>query len=421
MTTAAVQSNTSSQQYQEVSKRCEEALLKHLQYCRENNWAGYDPYDALNSGLFKSLPFLNHRIPRLILTQLLKRSPVNFRAFMFMPKTQNPKALALFLSAFLKLSTKQLPDQDSLVDYMIERLIELRSPGEKYWTWGYSFPWQGRGVLVPRGTANLVCTTFVAGGLLDAYEKRQDTRCLDMAMSATDYILNELYWEEGKECGFCYPLPSIRSKVHNANFLAAALFCRIYRLTGEKKYLGPALKAARYSAAKQEADGSWFYGEHPTQKFIDNFHTGYDLSGLQSISRDLETTEFDERIRRGFEFYRSTFFLKDGSVKYFHDRIYPLDTHCISQAIITLVDFKDLDPGNIPLACSVFRWCMDHMWDDRGFFYYRILRFCTIRTSYMRWTQVWMFLALATLLRESGIGAQDANPGVLSPVAVERR
>jgi hypothetical protein len=64
---------------------------------------------------------------------------------------------------------------------------------------------------------------------------------------------------------------------------------------------------------------------------------------------------------------------------------------------------------------------MDHMWDDRGFFYYRILRFCTIRTSYMRWTQVWMFLALATLLRESGIGAQDANPGVLSPVAVERR
>jgi hypothetical protein len=32
-----------------------------------------------------------------------------------------------------------------------------------------------------------------------------------------------------------------------------------------------------------------------------------------------------------------------------------------------------------------------------------------------------MFLALATLLRDSGIGAQDANPAVLTPVAVERR
>ena len=28
-----------------------------LAYCRANDWAGYDPYDALNSELFKALPF----------------------------------------------------------------------------------------------------------------------------------------------------------------------------------------------------------------------------------------------------------------------------------------------------------------------------------------------------------------------------
>jgi len=44
---------------------------------------------------------------------------------------------------------------------------------------------------------------------------------------------------------------------------------------------------------------------------------------------------------------------------------------------------------------------MDHMWDDRGFFYYRVLRLCTIRTSYMRWSQAWMLLALSTMLGES--------------------
>jgi len=93
----------------------------------------------------------------------------------------------------------------------------------------------------------------------------------------------------------------------------------------------------------------------------------------------------------------------------------------VSQSIITLVAFKDLDPGNIPLACSVFQWCMDHMWDKRGFFYYRILRFCTIRTSYMRWTQVWMFLAMTTLLRESGIEAPDSTPALASPIEVEPR
>jgi hypothetical protein len=421
MTTATALANQTSQQDLEVIKRCEEALQKHLKYCRENNWAGYDPYDALNSGLFKSLPFLNYKIPRLVMTQVLKRSPINFRAFMMMPKTQNPKALALFLSSFLKLSTTQLPDRESLIEHMIERLIELRSPGETYWCWGYSFPWQGRADLVPRDAANLVCTTFVANALLDVYEKRQDSRCLEMAVSAAEYMLNVLYWTEGDSVGFCYPLPGIRGLVHNANFLAAALFCRIYKHTGEEKFLGPALKATRYSAAKQLEDGSWHYGEYKTQRWVDNFHTGYNLGALRSISRDLGTTEFDSRIRRGFEFYRSHFFLEDGSVKYFHDRTYPLDTHCISQSMITLVDFKDLDPGNVHLACSVFQWCLDHMWDKKGFFYYRILPYCTIRTSYMRWTQVWMFLAMATLLSESGLGDQIASAALASPVEVERR
>jgi len=43
------------------------------------------------------------------------------------------------------------------------------------------------------------------------------------------------------------------------------------------------------------------------------------------------------------------------------------------------------------------------MWDERGFFYYRVLRFCTIRTPYMRWAQAWMLLAMATLLCESDV------------------
>jgi hypothetical protein len=67
----------------------------------------------------------------------------------------------------------------------------------------------------------------------------------------------------------------------------------------------------------------------------------------------------------------------------------------------TLLEFKDLDPGNVALAHSVFDWAVNHMWDDRGFFYYRVLRLCTIRTSYMRWSQAWMLLALSTLLSKS--------------------
>jgi hypothetical protein len=374
------------------------AMLKLLAYCRDNVWAGYDPYDALNSRLFSAVPFLNSRWPRLILTQGLKRSPVNVRRFLGVPKTQNPKALGLFLSAFVKLSETDVPDRDQLIHAMIDRLQALRSTGSAYSCWGYSFPWQMRKGVVPAGTPNLVCTTFVANALLDAYDQLGDSRCLDMATSAAEYILNELYWTNGSVHSFSYPLPSTRVQVYNANFLAAALLCRVSKLTGKGKFLRPALDATRCAAAQQKQDGSWNYGELPSQQWIDNFHTGFNLGALQAIGLYAQTAEFDESLRRGFEFYRTHFFREDGASKYFHNRTYPIDIHAVAQSIITLTEFQQLNSSSLPLADKVLQWAMDHMWDERGFFYYRVLRLATIRTSYMRWSQAWMLLALATRL-----------------------
>lgn len=384
------------------------AILKLLDYCRANDWAGYDPYDALNSKVLEALPFLNSRIPRIILTQALKRSPLNLRPLLFIPKLQNAKAISLFLAAFVKLSKPGEINVGNLIPGMIDRLIALRSPGVPYWCWGYSFPWQTRTIIVPAGSPNLVCTTFVAGALLDAYEQSHDSACLSMAVSAAEYILNELYWSgDDSAVGFSYPQPSLQLEVHNANFLAAALLCRVYKHTGEKKFIAPALRVARYSAAKQRADGSWWYGEEPSQRWIDNFHTGYNLCSLRSISRDSNTAEFDSCIRKGFHFYRRHFFCEDGAVRYFHDRTYPIDIHCVAQSIITLVELQDLDSSNILLARLVLEWAMNHMWSDRGYFYYRVLRSGTIRTPYMRWSLAWMFLAMSTLLCSSN----DAKKG----------
>ncbi len=377
----------------------EVAAQKLLAYCRANGWAGHDPYDALNSRLFTALPPLNSRLPRLVLTQTLKRSPINVRFLLQIPKTQNPKGIALFLSALLK--TPELGTAE-LVSSLMSRLVAHRSPGAPYWCWGYSFPWQTRTLVVPSGAPNLVCTTFVANALLDLYEQRQEAPCLTMAASAAEYILNELYWTDGNSvAGLSYPQASVRKQIYNANFLGAALLCRVSRLTGEKKFLDPAIKIAHYSAARQHDDGSWPYGEAGTQQWVDNFHTGYNLCALQQIDRYAETQEFEPCIRRGIDFYQAHFFRSDGAARYFHNSTYPIDIHCVAQSIITLLTFRDLDASLVPLAHSVYRWAMNHMWDDRGFFYYRVLRSCTIRTSYMRWSQAWMLLALCTLLHDS--------------------
>jgi hypothetical protein len=221
-----------------------------------------------------------------------------------------------------------------------------------------------------------------------------------MAVSAAEYILNRLYWSDGDTAGFSYPIPGLRIHIHNANFLGSAVLCRVYRQTGDSKFIGPALRVARYSASKQHGDGAWDYGEHSGQRWIDNFHTGYNLCALRSIGRSLETREFEASLRRGLAFYRHHFFREDGAPRYFHDRDYPVDVHCVAQSIITMLALKDLDPDAVRLAHSAFQWAMKRMWDDRGFFYYRVHRFGTIRTSYMRWSQAWMLVAIATLLED---------------------
>jgi hypothetical protein len=231
------------------------AIAKLLAYCRANDWAGDDPYDALNSPIFRTLPFLDNRVSRLVFTQALKRSPVNVRDLLHIPKTQNPKAIALFLSALITLEKVNSACQQGDIDYMIDRLRDLRSAATDYWCWGYSFPWQTRTIVVPSGAPNLVCTTFVANALLDAWDHCRDPRCLHMAVSAAEYVLNRLYWNDGGAAGFSYPLPSLRGQIHNANFLAAALLCRVYKLTNDEIFLRPALRVVRYSTSKQRSDG----------------------------------------------------------------------------------------------------------------------------------------------------------------------
>jgi hypothetical protein len=377
----------------------EKAQRKLFEYCQKENWAGFDPYDALNSRVLSSIPIFDNRITRIALTQITKRLPINFRPLLLVSKELNSKAIALFLMAFVKLSRLSLLDNKNFLGSMVEKLVFLRAPNNPYWCWGYSFPWQTRTILVPRAAPNLVCTTFVANALLDVYDENRDERCLGMAVNAGEYILNELYWTtDAFVAGFCYPLPLSRVQVHNANFLGAGLLCRIYKYTGERKFLDPALKVARYSATKQNVDGSWSYGELPKYRWIDNFHTGYNLCALRSIGRYAETDEFESHIRNGFDFYRRHFFREDSAPKFFHDRTYPIDTHSVAQSIITLMCLRDLEEKNGDLALSVYEWAFGNMWDDQGYFYYQSFPYYKNKISYMRWSQSWMFLALATLL-----------------------
>lgn len=374
--------------------------LKLLEYCRANDWAGYDPYDALNSRVFKALPILDFKIARLALTQVVKRSPINLRPLLLIPKTHNPKGIALFLSSLIKLERTGLNDGDELIRSMAEKLLSLRVSDRRYASWGYSFDWQTRSYLVPKATPNIICSTFAANALLDGYERSPYCPWLDIAVSTADFILDTLYWREDPSVACFSYTPIARAQVHNANLLGAALLCRVSRLSGEARFLEPALDAVRYSSSRQREDGSWAYGEAPIQNWVDNFHTGFNLVAMRRIRDYTGKTEFDTSIRRGFEFFKSHFFREDGAPKYYHNATYPIDIHSVAQGIITLAEFTDFGEDNVDLACSVMNWTLANMWDRHGFFYYQKSPYYTVRTPFMRWSQAWMLLALSALISE---------------------
>ena len=70
-------------------------------YCEKENYKGWDPFDGLNSRIFRYSPLYKSRILCLAWIQLFKRSPINFRKIILVLKGYNAKGLALFASGLI--------------------------------------------------------------------------------------------------------------------------------------------------------------------------------------------------------------------------------------------------------------------------------------------------------------------------------
>lgn len=370
-----------------------ESLLKH---CKREDWQGYDPYDALSSPLCGYFP--DSKYLRTAWTQLLKRSMVNLRPLVGIRKGENPKGLGLAARALLTAyrATKQ-PAYLREAEELLERLYALRSPGyDGLACWGYNFAWQSRAFYAPIHTPSIVCTTFVAHAWLDHYEACDDSSSLDVAISACEFLLEYLNYDDvGDELCFSYT-PLDHSQVHNANLLGAELLARASRyVTDEEKLCRMALKSARFSLRRQAEDGSWPYGTAPNQRWIDSFHTGFNLVSLARVIEECGESEWISALEKGLEFYGRRFFLADGTPKYYHNAVYPIDIHSPAQAVVTYSRLRNYAPNADEMIERVLGWTLKWMRSKEGYFYFQKRRFYVNRIDYLRWSQAWMLYALA--------------------------
>lgn len=370
-----------------------------LDYCKSEGFKGWDPYDGLNSIVFKGLGLSKVAFFRLAWIQLFKRNPINLRKLLFVPKGYNAKGIGLFLSAYSKelIASKekgegQRTDLQTNVDELAYLLIELRSEGFSGSCWGYNFDWQARGRLFfPSSTPTVVATTYAAYGLFDAYEATGNTRYLNVALDAVNFVLKDLsrdYRDDGTFL-FSYSVIKGNNTVYNASLLGSKLLSRAYHYSKDESLIDVARGSVQAVMNAQGEDGSWVYGELPIQSWKDSFHTGFNLECLADYMKYTGDKSFEAAINLGFDYYIKNFFTDEGIPKYYNNEVFPIDIHSPAQLVVTVESLGRMKEYR-GLVEKVINWTIDNMQDPKGFFYYQKKKYWTTKIPYMRWSQAWM-------------------------------
>lgn len=377
--------------------RVEEAVERLMRYVERDRFAGYDPYDILNS----RFPFRWFgTYASAVATQLHKRNPVNVRPLLSIRKEHNPKGLGLLLSAY-SLRQQLYPEKDGGAEmrFLLERLKELKSDGFQGACWGYNFPWASPGKFLPRYAPSSVVTAFVVKGLYDFHRLTGDEAARRLIIESADFISQHLAVTEDAT-GICFSYTPYKKDIcYNASLLAAETLSRVYALTGKPDLKEKALAAARFVVARQKEDGRWNYSQEEnrgTERTQIDFHQGYVLDSLRVIQTLTQesSTWLEESIARGLTFYEQKQFLSEGRSLWRWPKTYPVDIHNQAQGVITF------SRNSNAFADQVLAWTMENMYDEaEGYFYYRKYPMWTHRIPYIRWSNAWMLVAMTEWLK----------------------
>jgi hypothetical protein len=372
-----------------------DALARLEAWGSARDWLGTDPYDGLNATRFIS-PLARSRRGRQLVTQLVKRSPLDLRRPLGIRPAHSAAALAQVVSAYARyrfLPTEEAPSK--LADAVSE-LDALRCTGFEEPCWGYHFDVQTRVFFYPRGAPNTIATAFAGLALLDAFETTADRRLLDLAAGAGDFFLRHVPPTECDDGAYFGYLVGDRTPIHNANMLVCALLARLALQLGRADFKEAARKGVTYTVANQRPDGSWPYGERLNLGWVDGFHTGYVLESL-GVCGAAGLGEGAAALGRGLNYYRRRLFCDDGAPKYFESSIYPIDTQCAAQGIQTFARSSDLSPDYVETAWSIFGYAIRKLRRPDGAFIFQRSRAWQNRTPHVRWAEAPMLLAMTHL------------------------
>jgi rhamnogalacturonyl hydrolase YesR len=380
----------------ETRETFQRSLNRAIEWVQRHHYRGYEPADGNSSFLF---PLTQGRVfPMRVLQQVVLRAPFHIRPLLGISPHESAIGRGYMAWGYLRMCGQSpSPAFRREAASCLAWLTANRAAGFDDFCWGDPYDYATRSGRRPLGAPLLIWTALIGQAFLDAFDILEDDQYLAVARSVGQWSAKLPV--ERTEAGACLSYNTYsQESIHNSNAMGAAFLARLSAATGDEDAMALARAAMLYTCARQRPDGSWYYGEREKYHWIDNFHTGYNISALNTYRHASSDTTFDEHFVRGLGFFKSHFFETDGRPKYFHDRLYPIDIQCAAQAIDTLAAVSDDDPQSLEAAIKTAHWTIHHMQAPDGHFYYRHLGWTKVRTPMLHWGQGTMVKALAAVI-----------------------
>ncbi len=366
-------------------------------WVRKNDYKGYEYYDGLTSWL-RVFTFKNWLAERL-LVQFFKRFPFNLRPIFGIKPLNSTKGMGFFAKGYMRLfQATNNEDYEQRAKYCLDWLLQNYSEGYSGYCWGNSTDHASGGFQLPKNTPTVVWSGLIGHVFLDAYNILNDNKYLDVARSVCNFIINDLQRTEFED-SFCISyVPFKKALCHNANMIGTSLLARTYSFTKENHLVEFSRKAIKFSCDSQLDDGAWYYGQTNHQKWIDNWHTAYNLDALKYYNESSGDDSCHSNLVKGYKFYKENFFYNDGKPKYYHNKLRWADIQSSAQAIDTFCLFSDYDNEALVMAEKVAKWTIENMQDKSGYFYYRDIGWKKVKIPMIHWGQATMMSALGHLI-----------------------
>lgn len=376
-----------------------QAFLALHDYLWRNHYRGFEFDDLLGSALVRRL-VRNKLLLQRVAVQAGKLCPVTIRPLLGVRKLESSKGRGFVARGYLYYyQYNQSKSWRRAAEKSLAWLLRNHAADHPGISWGNEFDFASRGGFFKSGLPTIVWTAHIAQSFDLAYDITGRDEYLGAVLGAGEFIASGLERRQD-ESGACFAYaPGVFNPVHNSNLLGAATLLRCWRHGNNDTYYALANAAYQWTISRMNSDGSWYYGEGSNYRWIDNFHsayileslvTGYEIAGESVIPFSI--------IAQAYAFWTRNFFLEDGTPKYYHDRTFPLDVQCASQAIETLSRMSVYFPLASELADKVLLWTIRHLQKSNGAFRFQRRRFWKNNLESIHWGQSTMLSAIGAYL-----------------------